>query len=185
MIFEFHHKRPRIGKNVFIAPTAVIIGDVEIGDGASIWYGAVLRGDEGRIIIGPGANVQDNAVLHTTPQHPTTVKARVTIGHGALLEGCTIEEGAVIGMGAIVLHEAVIGAESMIGAGAVVTPKTLIPARTLAAGSPATVKKEISGAALAAIERSAAVYVELSGHYLEECLDDPSKMIAPDQVSAE
>ncbi|MCW5970652.1 MAG: gamma carbonic anhydrase family protein [Blastocatellales bacterium] len=170
MIIEFHGNRPKIGNNVFIAPTAVVIGNVEIGDGASIWYGAVLRGDEGRIVIGPESNVQDNAVLHTTPEHPTLLAARVTIGHGALLEGCRVEEGAVVGMGAIVLHEAVVGAHSMIGAGAVVTPKTIIPPRTLAAGSPASVKKEISGAALRSIERSAAVYVELAHHYRVEGL---------------
>lgn len=174
MIIEYRGKRPRVGKNVFIAETAVVIGEVEIGDGASIWYGAVLRGDEGRIVIGEESNVQDNAVLHTTPDHPTVLARRVTIGHGALLEGCTIEEGAVVGMGAIVLHEAVVGAQAMIGAGAVVTPKTQIPPRTLAAGSPAVVKKEISGNALRSIERSAEAYIELSGHYREERLGDPA-----------
>src|SRR5262249_59580329 len=115
MIVEYDGKRPQIGEGVFIAPTAVIIGDVEIGDGASIWYGAVLRGDEGRILIGAGSNVQDNAVIHTTAEHPTILKRDVTIGHGALLEGCTIESGAVIGMGAIVLHQAVVGEQAMIG----------------------------------------------------------------------
>src|SRR6188508_2578412 len=103
MIIEYQGKRPKIGKRVFIAPTAVIIGDVEIGDGASIWFGAVLRGDEGQILIGAESNVQDNAVLHTTPNFPTVLATRVTVGHGALLEGCTVDEGAVIGMGAVVL----------------------------------------------------------------------------------
>src|SRR5262245_63116393 len=92
MIIEYEGKRPRIGQDVFIAPTAVVIGDVEIGDGASVWYGVVLRGDEGRIVIGRGSNVQDNAVIHTTTEIPTILKEDVTIGHGALLEGCTVED---------------------------------------------------------------------------------------------
>jgi len=177
MIVEYEGKHPRIGKDVFIAPTAVIIGDVEIGDGASVWYGVVLRGDEGRIVIGPGSNVQDNAVIHTTTEIPTILKENATIGHGALLEGCTIENGAVVGMGAIVLHAAVIGEQAMVAAGGVVTPGSIIPPRTLAAGSPAVVKKELSGGALASVERSAEIYHELSAHYLEQQLDDPSSAI--------
>jgi len=174
MIIEYEGKHPRIGQDVFIAPTAMIIGDVEIGDGASVWYGAVLRGDEGRIVIGRGSNVQDNAVIHTTPEIPTILKEDVTIGHGALLEGCTVEDGAVVGMGAIVLHAAVIGRQAMVAAGGVVTPGAIIPPRTLAAGSPAVVKKELSGAALASVERSAEVYHELSASYLEQRLNDLS-----------
>ena len=170
MIIEYEGKRPRIGQNVFIAPTAAIIGDVEIGDGASVWYGAVLRGDEGRIVIGRGSNVQDNAVIHATPEIPTILNDDVTVGHGALLEGCTIEDGAVVGMGAVVLHAAVIGRQAMVAAGGVVTPGTVIPPRALAAGSPAVVKKELSGAALASVERSAKIYHELSAHYLRQGL---------------
>jgi len=171
MIFEYKGKRPVIGKNVFIAPTATVIGDVEIGDGASIWYGVVLRGDEGRILVGEGANIQDNSVVHTTEEVPTVIKTNVTIGHGALLEGCTVEAGAVVGMGAIVLHEAVIGEQAMVAAGGVVTPGTTIPPRMLAAGSPAVVKKELSGAALGSVERSARHYHELTALYLEQGLD--------------
>jgi carbonic anhydrase/acetyltransferase-like protein (isoleucine patch superfamily) len=174
MIIEYQGKHPRTGQDVFIAPTAVIIGDVEIGDGASVWYGVVLRGDEGRIVIGRGSNVQDNAVIHTTPEIPTIIKEDVTIGHGALLEGCTVEDGAVVGMGAIALHAAVIGRQAMVAAGAVVTPGAIIPPRTLAAGSPAVVKKELSGAALASVECSAKVYHELSAHYLRQRLNDPA-----------
>ena len=177
MILKYNGKRPRIGKNVFIAATAVIIGDVEIGDGASIWFGAVLRGDEGRIVVGAETNIQDNAVLHTTPDYPTILADRVTVGHGALLEGCTIAEGAVIGMGAVVLHEAVVCEQAMIGAGSVVTQGAQIPARRLAVGSPAQVKKEISGAALRSIEHSASHYCELSARYLEQALDDPASAI--------
>jgi carbonic anhydrase/acetyltransferase-like protein (isoleucine patch superfamily) len=174
MIVKYEGKHPRIGRDVFIAPTAVIIGDVEIGDGASVWYGVVLRGDEGRIVIGRGSNVQDNAVIHTTPEIPTILKEDVTIGHGALLEGCTVEDGAVVGMGAVVLHTAVIGRQAMVAAGSVVTQGAIIPPRTLAAGSPAAVKKELSGAALASVERSAKVYHELSASYLRQRLNDPA-----------
>lgn len=177
MIYEYAGKRPQIGQHVFIAPTAVIIGDVEIGDGASVWYGVVLRGDEGRIVIGRGANVQDNSVLHTTPDTPTILKEDVTIGHGALLEGCTIEAGAVVGMGAIVLHQAVVGEQAMVAAGGVVTPGTIIPPRTLAAGAPAVVKKELSGGALRSVEHSGKVYHELTQHYLAQRLNDPAQAL--------
>lgn len=171
MIFEYEGNRPQIGKNVFIAPTAVIIGNVEIGDGASIWYGVVLRGDEGKIVIGSGSNVQDNSVIHTTPDNPTILGDDVTIGHGALLEGCRVEKGAVIGMGAIILHQAVIGEQSMVAAGSVVTPGTHIQPRTLAAGTPAVTKKELSGMALRAVEGNARVYRELAHNYLKQRLD--------------
>jgi carbonic anhydrase/acetyltransferase-like protein (isoleucine patch superfamily) len=177
MIFEYKGQRPQIGQDVFIAPTAVIIGDVEIHDHASVWYGVVLRGDEGKIVIGRGSNVQDNSVVHTTPDYPTILKENVTIGHGALLEGCTINSGAVVGMGAVVLHEAIVGEQAMVGAGSVVTPGTVIPPRTLVVGSPAMFKKELSGAALRAVEGNAQIYQELSRHYLEQRLDDPSTML--------
>ena len=177
MIFEYEGKRPQIGQNVFIAPTATIIGDVHIGDGASIWYGVVLRGDEGRIEIGRGSNVQDNSVIHTTPDIPTIIKEDVTIGHGALLEGCTIENGAVVGMGSIVLHQAVVGEYAMTAAGSVVTPGTQIPPRTLAAGSPAVVKKELSGGALRSVEHSTRAYHHLNERYLEQGLDNPGSAL--------
>lgn len=171
MIFEYEGKRPLIGQDVFIAPTAVIIGQVEIGEGASIWYGAVLRGDEERIIVGRGSNVQDNAVIHTSKGLPTILEENVTVGHGALLEGCRVEEGAVIGMGAIILQRAVIGAQAMVAAGSVVTPGTRITPRTLAAGTPAVAKKELSGTALRSVEESARTYHELSSNYLRQGLD--------------
>jgi carbonic anhydrase/acetyltransferase-like protein (isoleucine patch superfamily) len=177
MIFEYNGKRPQIGQNVFIAPNATIIGNVTIGDGASIWYGVVLRGDEGRIEIGRGSNVQDNSVIHTTPEIPTIIKEDVTIGHGALLEGCTIENGAVVGMGSIVLHKAVVGEQAMTAAGSVVTPGTIIPPRMLAAGSPAVVKKELSGGALRSVEHSTQAYHHLRDAYRQQGLDDPASAL--------
>jgi carbonic anhydrase/acetyltransferase-like protein (isoleucine patch superfamily) len=166
MIIEYKGKVPRIGRNVFLAPTATLIGDVVIGDNSSIWFGAVLRGDEGQIIVGRETNVQDNAVLHTTHENPTRLDDRVTIGHGALLEGCHIEEGAVIGMGAVILEGAVVGARSMVAARSVVAMNGVIPSGTLAAGAPAVVKKQLSGTARESVETSSAVYVKLSNQYL-------------------
>ena len=177
MNYEYGGNRTQIGENVFIAPTAVIIGNVIIGDGASIWYGVVLRGDEGRIEIGKGSNVQDNSVIHTTPEIPTIIKDNVTIGHGALLEGCIIESGAVVGMGSIVLHKAVVGEQAMTAAGSVVTPGTIIPPRTLAAGSPAVVKKELSGGALRSVEHSASAYHHLRDSYLEQGLENAGNAV--------
>jgi len=174
MIFEFEGKRPQIGNGVFIAPTAVVIGDVIIGDGSSIWYGAVLRADENKIVIGRNTSIQDNAVLHTSKENPTLLGDNVTVGHGALLEGCTVRDGAVIGMGAVVLELAVIGDQAMIAAGSVVSRNSSIPSKMLAAGSPAVIKKELSGEALKAIEVSAPVYCKLTESYLEQGLDNPS-----------
>jgi len=135
MIVPFRGRTPRIAASAFVAPTATVIGDVTIGEEASVWFGAVLRGDVGRIEIGARTSVQDNAVLHTTDRIATIIGDDVTIGHGAVLEGCTVERGALVGMNAVVLHDAVVGEEALIGAGSVVTDGTKIPARTLAAGS--------------------------------------------------
>jgi carbonic anhydrase/acetyltransferase-like protein (isoleucine patch superfamily) len=136
---------PQIGADVYLAPTATLIGDVHIGDRATVWFGAVLRGDASRIEIGAETSVQDNVVIHCAAQLPTIVGERVTVGHAALLEGCVIEDGSLIGMGAVVLQHARVGAGSLIAAGAVVSERTEIPPGVLAAGVPARVKKELSG----------------------------------------
>src|SRR6516225_3459005 len=159
MILAFEGRRPRIAPSAFIAPTATVIGDVTIGEDASVWFGAVLRGDVGRIEVGRRANIQDNAVLHSTERIPTIVGEGVTIGHGAVLEGCTIERGALVGMNAVVLHDAVIGAESLIAAGSVVTDGTKIPPRSVAAGAPCQVRKPLEGVAAQWILRSGPAYV--------------------------
>lgn len=172
IIQEYQGKRPRIGERVFIAENAVLIGDVEISDDASVWYGAVLRGDKGRIVIGRGANVQDNSVIHTNPANSTFIGEDVTVGHGALLEGCTIGNGVVIGMGAIILPDVVVGENAMIGAGSLLTSGMRIPARTLAAGSPASVRKQLSGESLRAVEVSARSYRDLKDGYLAGRSDD-------------
>jgi carbonic anhydrase/acetyltransferase-like protein (isoleucine patch superfamily) len=136
---------PQIGADVYLAPTATLIGDVQIGDRATVWFGAVLRGDAARIEIGAETSIQDNVVVHCAAQLPTIVGDRVTVGHGAVLEGCVIEDGSLIGMGVVVLQHARVGAGSLVAAGAVVSERTEIPSGVLAAGVPARVKKELSG----------------------------------------
>ena len=144
-IIELGGVAPKIAEDAFIAPTAVLIGDVEVAAGASVWFGAVLRGDNSAIRIGEGSNVQDNCVIHCAKDLPTIVGANVTVGHMAMLEGCEIGDGSLIGMGAIVLQRASVGSGSLVAAGAVVGEGVQIPPGVLAAGVPARVKKEIAG----------------------------------------
>ncbi|HET9410725.1 MAG TPA: gamma carbonic anhydrase family protein [Candidatus Dormibacteraeota bacterium] len=146
MEFEFEGKRPKVHPDAYIAPTAVLIGEVEVGAGASVWFGAVLRGDEAAIRIGDGANVQDNAVLHCARDLPTVVEHDASVGHSALLEGCIVETGAVVGMGATMLQRSRLGAGSMLAAGAVLGEGQEIPSGHMAAGVPAAVKKALDGA---------------------------------------
>jgi len=162
MIIPYQGRAPRIAPDAFIAPTAVLIGDVEIEARASVWYGAVLRGDHGRIVIGRGSNVQDNATLHAPENGLTLVKDNVTIGHGAVLEGCTVESGALIGMNAVVLHNVTIGEQAMLAAGSVATDGMTIPPRALAAGVPARVKKDLDGNSAQWVGMAAAKYRELA-----------------------
>ena len=144
MILEYKGQHPHLAPNVYVAPTAVIIGDVVIGEGASIWFGAVIRGDSGPIRIGAGSNVQDNAVVHVNRRHATLIGENVTIGHGAVLEGCTIGAGALIGMNATVLDGATVGEGAAVAAGALVREGQAIPPHTLAAGVPAQVRGPLS-----------------------------------------
>jgi len=143
--FELGGRRPTVHKDAYIAPTAVLIGDVEVGAGASIWFGAVLRGDEATIHIGEGANVQDNAVIHCAEDLPTVIEANASVGHSAQLEGCVVEQGALVGMGATMLQRSRLGKGSMLAAGAVLQEGQHIPPGHMAAGVPATVKKPLDG----------------------------------------
>ena len=145
MEFEFEGKRPKVHPDAYIAPTAVLIGEVEVGAGASVWFGAVLRGDEALIKIGDGANVQDNAVIHCARDLPTVIEHDASVGHSAQLEGCIVETGAVVGMGATMLQRSRLGAGSMLAAGAVLGEGQEIPAGHMAAGVPASVKKPLDG----------------------------------------
>lgn len=142
----------------FIAPNATVVGDVVLEQDVSIWYGAVLRGDLGAIRIGEGSNIQDNCVLHEA----VTVGKGCSIGHGAILHGCTIGDDCVIGMGAIVLNGAVIGEHCLVGAGALVTGKMNAPAGSLILGNPATVVKPLSQEQIDYIHKDAALYIELA-----------------------
>ena len=161
MLYSFNDRKPVIGNDCFIAPTADIIGDVVLGDGTSVWYGAVIRGDDGPIRIGSCSNVQDNAVLHLTKKQNLVIGSNVTIGHGAILHACTIEDGCLIGMGSIVLDGAHIGADSLVAAGALVSPNKTFPPRSLIMGSPAKAVRTLSNEDLEAIRMNTAEYLAL------------------------
>jgi carbonic anhydrase/acetyltransferase-like protein (isoleucine patch superfamily) len=143
--FELGGKRPSVHPDAYIAPTAVLIGDVDIGSGASVWFGAVLRADEAQIKVGAGANIQDNAVIHCAKDLPTLIEENASIGHSAQLEGCVVEEGAVVGMGATMLQRSRLGKGSLLAAGAVLAEGSEVPAGHMAAGVPAIVKKPLDG----------------------------------------
>lgn len=143
-------------KNIYIAPNATVLGDVTLGNHVNIWYGAVVRADNGPIIIGEGTNVQDNCVIHDK----TTVGAYCTIGHGAIVHGCTVGDGCLIGMGAIVLNGAVLGEGCLVGAGAVVTGKTNAPAGSVLLGNPAKIVKQLTPEQIQAQRGNALHYIQ-------------------------
>ncbi|MEM9601425.1 MAG: gamma carbonic anhydrase family protein [Pseudomonadota bacterium] len=159
MKYRLGEHRVQTGRNCFIAPSADVIGDVVLDDEVSVWFGAVLRGDNARIAIGRGSNVQDNSVIHVDDGFPVTVGERVTIGHKVMLHGCTIGDGALIGMNAVVLNGAVVGAGCLVGANALITEGTEVPPGHLVLGSPAKVIKPLDAAAQARMAAGAAHYV--------------------------
>src|SRR5947209_7342365 len=159
-IIELDGIAPTIGEGVFLAPTAVLAGDVRVGDRANIWFGAVLRGDTSHIAVGRESSIQDNAVIHCADDLPTVIGERVVVGHGALLEGCVLEDEALIGMGAIVLQRARVGAGAMLAAGAVLPERAQVSPGVLAAGVPAREKKQLSGSALTWTRTAAEEYQE-------------------------
>lgn len=164
MIVEFEAKRPRIHPAAFSAPTAALIGDIEIGEGAGVWYGAFMRADFGPIVVGPRVHIEDNCVLHGAVDCELFIEPEVIVGHAAMLENCRIGRGAVIGARAVVFG-AEVGEQAMIAAGSVVTGGMIIPARVLAAGVPAQVRKEISGESLWFIEKGTAMYNDMIRPY--------------------
>lgn len=165
MVIEFKGKRPSIAVDAYVAPNATIIGDVVIESEASIWFGAVLRGDEGRIVIGARSSVQDNVVIHVNSRAGTIIGADVTIGHGVVMEGCHIEDGALIGMNATVLSGARVGARALVAAGAVVAEGQEIPPQRLAVGVPARAKRPLSAAHLARLAHAPEAYVRYGREY--------------------
>jgi len=170
LIIAFNGITPRIHPSVFLAATAVIIGDVEIGADSSVWFGAVLRGDHADhgIRIGERTSIQDNCVLHVSARGATIVGDDVTVGHGAIFESCEIRRSCLIGMNAVILHGAVIDEESLVAALSVVPENMHVPARTLVAGAPARVRKELTGESAHWVRDSSHHYVELSRSYIAQ-----------------
>ncbi len=172
--FELAGRRPAVHPEAYVAPTAVLIGDVQVGAGASIWFGAVLRGDESTITIGEGTNIQDNAVVHCGKGQPTLIGAGVTLGHGACVEGCVIEDGALVGTGAIMLQDTRLGARALLAAGSVLGEGQTVPSDHLAAGVPATVKKPLSGSSAHWPQHAADHYQENGRRFRDE-LQPPAR----------
>ena len=163
---KFLRRQPKLGKNVFIAKTAVVIGDVTLGAHSSVWYGVVLRGDINRIVVGHHTNIQDNAVLHLADDFPCILGNWVTVGHGAIVHACTVGDEVLVGMGAVILDGAVIGKQSIIGAKALVTGGTKIPPGSLVLGAPAKVVRKLSKEERAGLKWWAEKYVDNGAYCL-------------------
>jgi carbonic anhydrase/acetyltransferase-like protein (isoleucine patch superfamily) len=163
----FLRQQPRIGPNVYIARTAVVLGDVTLGAHASVWYNAVLRGDINRIVVGDYSNIQDNAVVHLADDYPCLIGRHVTVGHSAIVHACTVEDECLIGMGATILDGAVIGAQSIVGANALVTQFTVIPPGSMVLGSPAKVVRTLSEGDRALLRGWADKYVANAAYCLK------------------
>lgn len=167
MLMSYRGIRPRIGKQVYISPTAVIEGDVEIGDGASIWHGAVLRGDMAPIRLGKNSNIQDNCTVHNDSGKPTIIGDHVTVGHNAVVHGCIVGDLVLIGIGAVVLTGAVIGKGCIIAAGAVVMENAEFPPYQLVTGIPARIKRNLTDDQMRNLGSSAQNYLELSAERMK------------------
>lgn len=169
MIRSYKKKTPAVDTSAFLAENAVLIGDVTLEKNANIWYGAVLRGDEGPIVIGEGSNVQDNATVHTDHALSVVIGKNVTVGHNAVIHGCTVGDGTMIGMGAVVLNGATIGKGCLIAAGALVKEGAVIPDGSLCVGVPAKIVRELDEEAKKGILENAANYVSLAEEYKASC----------------
>jgi len=163
----FLRRQPKLGKNVFIAKNATVIGDVTLGAHASVWYGAVLRGDINRIVVGHHSNIQDNAVLHLADDFPCLLGNWVTVGHSAIVHACKVGDEVLVGMGAVVLDGAVIGKQSLIGAKALVTQGTKIPPGSLVLGAPAKVVRKLTKEERAGLKWWAEKYVDNGAYCLK------------------
>jgi carbonic anhydrase/acetyltransferase-like protein (isoleucine patch superfamily) len=169
MIRTFQGIKPMVPKSCFVEETAVVIGDVVMGEDCSVWFNAVIRGDVNYIRIGNRTNVQDLCMLHVTHDtHPLLIGSDVTIGHHVVLHGCTIQDRVLVGMGAIIMDAAVIGEDSVVGAGALVVEGTIVPPKSLILGSPAKVKRQVTVKELAWVKESAENYVRYAGQYMSD-----------------
>ncbi|WP_031033486.1 gamma carbonic anhydrase family protein [Streptomyces sp. NRRL F-5650] len=166
-------KDPQVDAGAFVAPTASVVGDVTLHAGASVWYGAVLRGDVERISVGADSNVQDNCTLHADPGFPVTVGERVSVGHNAVVHGATVEDDCLVGMGATVLNGAVIGAGSLVAAQALVPQGMRVPPGSLVAGVPAKVKRELTQEERQGITLNGTMYAALAGQHRDAVGDVP------------
>lgn len=164
-IYQLEDRIPRINPTAWIAPNAVLIGRIECAEAASVWWNAVLRGDNEPIIIGPRSNVQDGCVFHTDPGAPLTLEADVTVGHQVMLHGCHIGEGSLIGIGSIILNHAVIGAHCLVGAGTLIPEGKVYPPRSLIMGTPGKVIRPLTDEEVARLMHSAARYVDNAARY--------------------
>ena len=162
LLLAFDGVQPTVHTTAFVAPNATLIGAVTLAENSSVFYGAVLRADRAPIVLGAGSNLQDNVTVHGDPGTPTIVGAGVSVGHAAVLHGCTIEDNCLIGMSATVLNRAVVGRESLVAAGAVVLEDTVIPPRSLVAGVPAKVRRQLTDDEVAGLRRNAETYNELA-----------------------
>lgn len=167
MIGSINGKMPEISKSAYVAPNATVLGNVTIGDGSGVWFGAVVRGDSNRIRIGSRTNVQDLCVLHVDEHNDLMIGDGVTVGHRAILHGCKISDRVLIGMGSTIMNGAKIGSDSIVGAGALVTEKTEIPPGSLVIGFPARVKRPLTEDEISSIERSSEHYAEYAQMYLK------------------
>ncbi|MCL6451309.1 MAG: gamma carbonic anhydrase family protein [Acetobacteraceae bacterium] len=165
MLREHGGERPRLGSRVFVAPGAEVIGRVELGDGCNVWFGAVLRGDLEWIRVGPGTSIQDGCVLHADRGLPLEVGKNCVVGHGAVLHSCRVEDGCLVGMGAVVLDRARVGRGSVLGAGAVVPEGAEIPPESVAVGVPARVVRPATPADAAAVSLRVEIYRRLAASY--------------------
>jgi carbonic anhydrase/acetyltransferase-like protein (isoleucine patch superfamily) len=164
-LYQLGEVAPLIAPSAYVAPGASVIGNVHLADQSSVWFGATLRGDNEMIRIGPGSNVQDGAVMHTDPGFPLNVAAHVSIGHQAMLHGCTVGEGSLIGIQAVVLNAAVIGQGCLVAAGAVITERKVFPDGTLIMGAPAKVVRDLTAAEREALLKVAANYAARGAYY--------------------
>ncbi len=164
-LYALDNQTPQRDATAFVAPNAAVIGDVTLGKDASVWFGAVLRGDNDSIVIGEGTNIQENCVLHTDPGYAMHIGDHVTVGHLVMLHGCTIGDGTLVGMHSTILNGARIGEQCLIGAGSVVTANKEFPPRSLILGAPAKVVRSLSDEEVAGLAESSQGYVERQAHY--------------------